>query len=155
MALFTWRRERDSNPRGNSRPPNDLANRPLQPLGYLSLAVGLCYFSRFTTVLPVYFYKLASRPNGSIPFQQMDFHVVIVLCKVVLKKQKRPAYADLFDSLAEGVGFEPTVPLPARRFSRPFPSTARTPFQNVKNRGNYTKYRCKMKAHQIALAGTT
>ena len=28
--------------------------------------------------------------------------------------------------LAERVGFEPTVPLPARRFSRPFPSTTRT-----------------------------
>jgi hypothetical protein len=32
-----WRRERDSNPRGDFRPPIDLANRPLQPLGYLSL----------------------------------------------------------------------------------------------------------------------
>ena len=31
--------------------------------------------------------------------------------------------------LAEGVGFEPTVPLPARRFSRPFPSTTRTPLR--------------------------
>jgi len=31
-----WRRERDLNPRGSLRPPNDLANRPLQPLGYLS-----------------------------------------------------------------------------------------------------------------------
>jgi hypothetical protein len=31
--------------------------------------------------------------------------------------------------MAEGVGFEPTVPLRARRFSRPFPSTTRTPFQ--------------------------
>ena len=34
-----WRRGRDSNPRGRSLPPNDLANRPLQPLGYLSAAV--------------------------------------------------------------------------------------------------------------------
>ena len=31
-----WRRGRDSNPRGDLRPPIDLANRPLQPLGYLS-----------------------------------------------------------------------------------------------------------------------
>jgi hypothetical protein len=32
-----WRRERDSNPRGGLLPPIDLANRPLQPLGYLSV----------------------------------------------------------------------------------------------------------------------
>src|SRR3989344_2471246 len=32
-----WRRGRDSNPRGGLRPPIDLANRPLQPLGYLSV----------------------------------------------------------------------------------------------------------------------
>jgi hypothetical protein len=35
-TLFIWRRRRDSNPRGNLRPPNDLANHPLEPLGYLS-----------------------------------------------------------------------------------------------------------------------
>ena len=34
--FLLWRRGRDSNPRWNSRPTNDLANRPLQPLGYLS-----------------------------------------------------------------------------------------------------------------------
>ena len=32
-----WRRGRDSNPREDLRPPNDLANRPLEPLGYLSV----------------------------------------------------------------------------------------------------------------------
>ncbi len=31
-----WRRGRDSNPREGLLPPIDLANRPLQPLGYLS-----------------------------------------------------------------------------------------------------------------------
>jgi hypothetical protein len=36
IGLCCWRRGRDSNPRGSFRPPNDLANRPLQPLGYLS-----------------------------------------------------------------------------------------------------------------------
>ena len=36
VGLHIWRRERDSNPRRDSRPSNDLANRPLQPLGYLS-----------------------------------------------------------------------------------------------------------------------
>ena len=44
-GLCIWRRERDSNPRGDSRPPNDLANRPLQPLGYLSSSqcdAGFC-----------------------------------------------------------------------------------------------------------------
>ena len=35
-----WRRGRDSNPRGDFHPPNDLANRPLQPLGYLSKLRG-------------------------------------------------------------------------------------------------------------------
>ncbi len=34
---FNWRRRRDSNPRWNLRPTNDLANRPLQPLGYSSV----------------------------------------------------------------------------------------------------------------------
>jgi hypothetical protein len=41
--------------------------------------------------------------------------------------------------VAEGVGFEPTVPFPARRFSRPLPSTARSPFHRVNNRGKYNK----------------
>ena len=36
QVFYVWRRERDSNPRRDSRPSNDLANRPLQPLGYLS-----------------------------------------------------------------------------------------------------------------------
>ena len=36
-GLFYWRRERDSNPRWRLLPTNDLANRPLQPLGYLSV----------------------------------------------------------------------------------------------------------------------
>jgi hypothetical protein len=40
-ALSFWRRGRDSNPRWNFRPTNDLANRPLQPLGYLSSDVWL------------------------------------------------------------------------------------------------------------------
>src|SRR5438445_12278116 len=50
------------------------------------------------------------------------------------RQTKSPKHARTF-SLAEGVGFEPTVPLPARRFSRPFPSTTRTPFHN---RGHYS-----------------
>lgn len=37
QVILVWRRERDSNPRWDSRPTNDLANRPLQPLGYLSV----------------------------------------------------------------------------------------------------------------------
>ena len=31
--------------------------------------------------------------------------------------------------MAERVGFEPTVPLPVRRFSRPLPSTTRPPLR--------------------------
>ena len=38
--LKKWRRGRDSNPRGNLRPPTGLANPPLQPLEYLS--IGFC-----------------------------------------------------------------------------------------------------------------
>jgi hypothetical protein len=34
--IIQWRRGGDSNSRGGLLPPNDLANRPLQPLGYLS-----------------------------------------------------------------------------------------------------------------------
>ena len=46
----------------------------------------------------------------------------------------RPTRPTLHDSaaascLAEGVGFEPTEPFQAQRFSRPSPSTARTPLQ--------------------------
>ena len=37
MLSIFWRRGRDSNPRWSFRPTIDLANRPLQPLGYLSL----------------------------------------------------------------------------------------------------------------------
>ena len=36
LVSWLWRRRRDSNPRWNLRPTNDLANRPLQPLGYPS-----------------------------------------------------------------------------------------------------------------------
>ena len=39
--------------------------------------------------------------------------------------------------LAEREGFEPSVPLPARRFSRPFPSTTRTPLLNYRCTGSY------------------
>ncbi len=53
--------------------------------------------------------------------------------------------------MAEGEGFEPSVPLLARWFSRPFPSTTRTPFhicygticqkqiRALCNRGDYTR----------------
>ncbi len=44
---MVWRRGRDSNPRGNFRPPNDLANRPLQPLGYLSIEQTHCTLIRY------------------------------------------------------------------------------------------------------------
>ncbi len=37
---FVWRRGRDSNPRWSVSPTNDLANRPLQPLGYLSVSIN-------------------------------------------------------------------------------------------------------------------
>src|ERR1019366_8886243 len=40
-----WRRGRDSNPRRSFRPSNDLANRPLQPLGYLSLSAPPNYIN--------------------------------------------------------------------------------------------------------------
>ena len=75
---MVWRRRRDSNPRWRLLPTNDLANRPLQPLGYSSALQS-----------------------------------VITLTY-----------------LAEGEGFEPSVPLPARRFSRPLPSTTRSPFRD-------------------------
>lgn len=42
-GFLIWRRRRDSNPRWNLRPTNDLANRPLQPLGYPSVGYSwLC-----------------------------------------------------------------------------------------------------------------
>ena len=40
LQLYLWRRGRDSNSRGHLRTPNDLANRPLQPLGYLSVCLA-------------------------------------------------------------------------------------------------------------------
>ena len=43
-------------------------------------------------------------------------------------RQLAPRPADPFHA-TDRVGFEPTVPFPARRFSRPVPSTARTPVQ--------------------------
>jgi hypothetical protein len=36
--------------------------------------------------------------------------------------------------MADGVGFEPTVRLHARRFSRPLPSTARPPIQQAERK---------------------
>jgi hypothetical protein len=45
---------------------------------------------------------------------------------------QQPQWANY--QLADGVGFEPTVALPLRRFSRPVPSTARPPIhtRNIK-----------------------
>ncbi len=43
---------------------------------------------------------------------------------VCIARLRRPS------RLAERVGFEPTVPVRARRFSRPLPSTARSPLHN-------------------------
>ena len=37
LELYLWRRGRDSNPRGRLLPPINLANWPLEPLGYLSI----------------------------------------------------------------------------------------------------------------------
>jgi hypothetical protein len=46
---------------------------------------------------------------------------------------RRPAAAERrpnsLETRTDRVGFEPTVPFPARRFSRPVPSTTRTPVQ--------------------------
>jgi hypothetical protein len=47
IQIWLWRRGRDSNPRWNSRPTNDLANRPLQPLGYLSTRSRLTHCTTF------------------------------------------------------------------------------------------------------------
>ena len=41
VILFSWRRRGDSNSRSRSPQTNDLANRPLQPLGYSSMRYEL------------------------------------------------------------------------------------------------------------------
>jgi hypothetical protein len=41
----------------------------------------------------------------------------------------RATLTKIADSVAEGVGFEPTVTFRPRRFSRPVPSTARPPLR--------------------------
>ncbi len=43
--FFSWRRRRDSNPRTRLPRSNDLANRPLEPLGYPSV-LDLLYHER-------------------------------------------------------------------------------------------------------------
>jgi hypothetical protein len=64
QSLPLWRRERDSNPRASFRRPIDLANRPLQPLGYLStnlncVAVTGMNYTRFNlTYQSKYFLRL-------------------------------------------------------------------------------------------------
>ena len=61
-VIFIWRRERDSNSRWNFRPTNDLANRPLQPLGYLSICIenfiNCTLYREKIEELDVKFYKL-------------------------------------------------------------------------------------------------
>jgi hypothetical protein len=93
---LSWRRERDSNPRGGLLPPIDLANRPLQPLGYLS---------RFEVVLYRELLHGGRRKAKVLVFGRRERSVLILP----------------FTFMAEGVGFEPTVPLLARWFSRPVP----------------------------------
>ncbi len=44
-AIFIWRRRGDSNSRYRSPHTNDLANRPLQPLGYSSSSAAAIAFS--------------------------------------------------------------------------------------------------------------
>jgi hypothetical protein len=105
-----WRRERDSNPRGELPPPSDLANRPLQPLGYLSTL--FCYSTRFARGFAKRKRMSTGDPAGFWPLDCQNLSGV-----------------ESCSDVAEGEGFEPSVPLPARWFSRPFPSTARTPFR--------------------------
>src|SRR5688500_6889414 len=78
---FPWRRRRDSNPRTRLPQSNDLANRPLQPLGY-------------------------SSTNGDYRPIVPDFH----LLSESYSKRKKHRTNDAF-FLAEREGFEPSVPL--------------------------------------------
>ena len=51
--------------------------------------------------------------------------------KLLPSPARGPGLAPFFVSLAEGVGFEPTVRLPVRRFSRPLHSSALPPLRST------------------------
>jgi hypothetical protein len=76
--------------------------------------------------------------TGGKASKQPDFgHVVVKSCGQAFGAQRigsSGTYQNVkqsFDNLAEGVGFEPTSDASRCRFSRPVPSTARPPLQNL------------------------
>jgi hypothetical protein len=137
MGYFLWRRGRDSNPRGNLRPPIDLANRPLQPLGYLSLFSephnytkgGMIRYANTHSPCSMQASardSLAPEPSAtaeSVRIPSTDFALI-----------KR-----LFQNLAEGVGFEPTSPCGLAVFKTAALDQTMRPFRN---RGKYSKNLC-------------
>ena len=62
--------------------------------------------------------------------QALFFVKYIFLDTYANKTKITPALQPRLSSLAEGEGFEPSVRFTARRFSRPVPSTTRSPFQH-------------------------
>ena len=71
----------------------------------------------------------AVRPSALLrPIKPMESSDVPPTITINLGRQ-RLAPSNIANDLAEGVGFEPTVPLPARWFSRPVHSTALPSFR--------------------------
>lgn len=62
---------------------------------------------------------------------KMDLPLYFQICSLTVYTKKGPPKADL-KTLAEGEGFEPSLPgVPVKRFSRPPHSAALPPFQNM------------------------
>jgi hypothetical protein len=97
VGQSSWRRGRDSNPRRSSRPPNDLANHPLQPLGYLSVLIVKTWRKGWDSGLRPSSLSLRRTALGSTPTSSFEESIYLLQRYLVF--------------LAEGVGFEPTDPL--------------------------------------------
>ncbi len=65
-------------------------------------------------------------------------HVSNPLAILIIKHSRKVlwdcSFAVISYKMAEGVGFEPTVPLQGQRFSRPSPSATRSPLPELKRR---------------------
>ena len=71
----------------------------------------------------------ATEPNESSSPVDLDWRIS---AKRAFFRQRRKGIPKIKDSVAEGVGFEPTSDFRRCRFSRPVPSTARPPLQAIK-----------------------
>ena len=105
--VLTWRRERDSNPRGDSRPPNDLANRPLQPLGYLSSSHCDASFHLpkrpYVFLANSNFCRLLISKFHSVALRSLDWNFASCIsfypiCRVGAREKSNPRKNDIFYS---------------------------------------------------------